>query len=120
MSSLPFAPHEFNLIDNALMPTSYNDRTIWGLYTYDECFDELWQCPVFQVQYEYGNKSTEIEYDCLTLDIILGVIGGFAGLIWQFFGLVTSNYEEFKKNTSLLKSFYSVDRDALDLDFVPE
>jgi hypothetical protein len=48
----------------------------------------------------------------------LGVIGGFAGLVWQFFGLITGDYEEFKKNVSLLKSFYTVDDNILDSNYV--
>jgi hypothetical protein len=50
--------------------------------------------------------------------MVLGVIGGFAGLVWQFFGLITADYEEFKKNVSLLKSFYTVDDNILDKNYV--
>jgi hypothetical protein len=46
------------------------------------------------------------------LDVILGVIGGLSGLIWQFSGLFIGDYEDFKKNVSLLKSFYTIDKNA--------
>jgi hypothetical protein len=49
--------------------------------------------------------------------MILGVIVGFAGLVWQFFGLITNDYEGFKKNVSLLKSFYTVDNNVLDHNY---
>ena len=112
MSSLPFETDiAFNLTaTNPISLTVENSRATWASKTLTECEDGiLWQCPVFQTQYELGNQKFKQEYDIQTLDMILGVIGGFAGLVWQFFGLITADYEEFKKNVSLLKSFYTVD-----------
>ena len=61
-----------------------------------------------------------IEYDILTLDIVLGIIGGLSGLIWQFSGLFMSDYEDFKKNMSILKSFYTIDKNTMDQNYVQE
>jgi hypothetical protein len=42
------------------------------------------------------------------------VIGGLSGLLWQATGLLWGDYEEFKKNVSLLKSFYTIDKNTTD------
>jgi len=60
------------------------------------------------------------EYTIMTLDVVLGIIGGLSGLVWQGFGLIMGGYEEFKKDVSLLKSFYTIDKRTYNEDWEPE
>jgi hypothetical protein len=89
-------------------------------YYYNECLSEgnYWACPLFEVSFQVDNSMVTVEYDIVTLDMILGIIGGLSGLIWQFNGLLIGDYEEFKKNMSLLKSFYTIDKNTTDINYV--
>jgi len=49
---------------------------------------------------------------------MLGIIGGFASLVWMTFGFLSSSYEDHKLNTSLLKMFYSTDKSVMKEDEV--
>ena len=40
---------------------------------------------------------------------MLGIIGGFSGLVWGVLGLLLGSYESFRQDVSLLESFYSAD-----------
>ena len=41
------------------------------------------------------------------MDIILGLIGGFIGLIWDLLDLSFGNYESFKYGTALISELYT-------------
>jgi hypothetical protein len=41
--------------------------------------------------------------------MILGIIGGFAGLVWSLLNLCIGSCQTFRLETHLLKSFYSAD-----------
>ena len=53
------------------------------------------------------SKHEHLEYRLDAFDQILGVIGGFAGLIWMTFSAVFGGYEEFKLKTDLLSKFFT-------------
>ena len=44
----------------------------------------------------------------MTLFSILGLIGGFIGLIWDISNWIFADYEEFSKDNSLISKFYTV------------
>ena len=41
-----------------------------------------------------------------SLDTVLGVVGGFVGLIWSSLNLVLGGYEAFKLENSLIGAIY--------------
>jgi hypothetical protein len=41
--------------------------------------------------------------------MLLGIIGGFAALVWQVFGLCSSPYEGYHQEEELLNQFYSTE-----------
>ena len=41
-----------------------------------------------------------------SLDLILGLVGGFTAIIWLLLGIIIGPYEEFKFNNSLIGSIY--------------
>jgi hypothetical protein len=41
---------------------------------------------------------------------MLGIIGGFSGLVWSIIGFFLGGYESFKQDISLLENFYSADK----------
>ena len=43
----------------------------------------------------------------MSLDIALGLIGGFVGLIWDLLGFFLGSYNEFKFRTALINEIYS-------------
>ena len=44
---------------------------------------------------------TETEWTVKSLDLVLGLIGGFVGLIWDSLGFVFGGYESFKLGEAL-------------------
>ena len=66
--------------------------------------------PVFQMTMPRSNRSVHIEYTVATLDLMLGIIGGFASLIWSVMSLCLGGYEEFWMQTSLLENFYTAQK----------
>jgi hypothetical protein len=44
-----------------------------------------------------SNDTTKIEYTIVTLDLQLGVIGGFYAILWGFFSFSLATFENFKK-----------------------
>jgi hypothetical protein len=48
---------------------------------------------------------------------LLGSISGFAGLVWLLFNLIFGSYEGFKKEMSMLKTFYTFDEGNKLVDF---
>ena len=48
-----------------------------------------------------------MQWTITTFDMILGIIGGFVGLLWDSLGFGLSNYESFKFNTAIIGEIYS-------------
>ena len=63
----------------------------------------------------------EITWSVNSLDIVLGLIGGFVGLIWDLLGYSLGGYESFKFSTALISEIYTTtDRSRMKPDSVPE
>ena len=54
-----------------------------------------------------NRKYTEIQWTITSLDIVMGLIGGFIGLIWDTLGLTLKGYESFKFSSSFIGEIYS-------------
>ena len=56
-----------------------------------------------------------------SIDILLGLIGGFVGLIWDLLGYTLGGYESFKFSTALISEIYSTtNHSRMKRDSVPE
>ena len=56
---------------------------------------------------EQSRKYSVSECNVLSIDIALGLIGGFVGLIWDLLGFFLGSYNEFKFRTALINEIYS-------------
>ena len=50
---------------------------------------------------------SETEWTVRSLDVVLGLIGGFVSLIWDSLGLLLGGYESFKFSEALTKHLYT-------------
>lgn len=75
---------------------------------------ELSNYPAFQFTFKQSNKITTVQYTVQTVDLMLGVIGGFAALVWSTAGVIIGSYQEFRMETSLLQYFYTTDPNVTD------
>ena len=53
-----------------------------------------------------SRKKNEVQWAINSLDLILGLVGGFTSVIWAILGLIIQPYEDFKFNNSLVGSIY--------------
>ena len=53
-----------------------------------------------------SREFTTIDWSINSLDLILGLVGGFTAMIWASLGFVIQPYEDFKFNNSLVGSIY--------------
>lgn len=53
-----------------------------------------------------STKQTQITWSIVSLDLILGLVGGITSIIWATLGLILAPYEEFRFNLSLAGSVY--------------
>ena len=60
------------------------------------------------------SQYREAEFVVDTFDMLLGTMSGFAALVWLLAALFFSDYEQFKMDTSYIKSFFSSENAALD------
>ena len=63
--------------------------------------------PLFSHVLEQSRVYRVTECNVLSLDIALGLIGGFVGLIWDLLGFFLGSYNEFKFRTALINQIYS-------------
>ena len=60
----------------------------------------------------------------MSLDLILGLVGGVTAIIWSTLGLAIAPYEDFKFQSSLIGSIYPVspqrDENEKKIDDLPE
>ena len=55
------------------------------------------------------NREYEtVEWTVQTFDILLALIGGFVGLIWDTIAFTVNGYESFKFGTNLISEIYSI------------
>ena len=58
------------------------------------------------MQIVQAREYTEVVWAIYSLDLILGLVGGFTGIIWMGLGLMIAPYEDFKFQASLIGSVY--------------
>lgn len=62
--------------------------------------------PYIEVIYSQSFVQHEVIWQVQSLDSVLGVVGGFVGLIWSTLNLVLGGYEAFKLENSLIGAIY--------------
>ena len=83
--------------------------------------EKLAIAPIFSQVLCQDRSYLETTWSVQSLDIVLGLIGGFVGLIWDLLGYSLGGYESFKFNTSLISEIYATtDRNRMKKDSVPE
>jgi hypothetical protein len=63
--------------------------------------------PAYELTLTNSAATQEVKYTVDSVDILLGVIGGFSGLIWSSMAFCVSGYESFREETTKLESFYT-------------
>ena len=81
-----------------------------------ECPNTGSEIPMFMIALTADFQKGVSDYTIDTLDMMIGTIGGFIGLVYMIFGVFISGYEDFKREISLVKSFYSTN----DEEFIDE
>jgi len=62
---------------------------------------------LFEQNLSQGRKFYHNEWTIVSLDIVLGLIGGFVGLVWSSLDLSLGSYESFKFKEALISEAYS-------------
>ena len=62
--------------------------------------------------YVQANEVYEEEWVIQSLDIVLGLVGGFTGLLWSVTAMIIGGYESFKFESSLIGALYSTSPEA--------
>ena len=63
--------------------------------------DDLYTCYFCQ-----SRQYMKTTYSIVSLDLILGLVGGVTSIIWTIFSILIGPYESFKFQTSLIGSVY--------------
>lgn len=66
------------------------------------------------INFGQSRQFTEIEVSVDSLDLILGLIGGYTAILWGVSGFFLANYEGFKRDNSLVGAVYSAAPDTKD------
>ena len=66
-----------------------------------------------KVMYVVEAETIEESYTLNTLDMALGIIGGFSALVWSIFGLSMADYQRFKMESSYIRKFFSIEPKAI-------
>ena len=53
-----------------------------------------------------ASEGYDIEWAIKSLDIILGLVGGFIGFLWALLSILIESFEVFKLETSLIRMIY--------------
>ena len=62
--------------------------------------------PVLMVDYFQSRKQMNSEWHVLSLDVVIGIIGGLWAVIWRTLNFVFAGYETFQLQTSLISGLY--------------
>ena len=60
----------------------------------------------FISQIVQARKQVQVTWSINSLDLILGLVGGFTSIIFSFLAMIIAPYEDFKFNNSLIGSVY--------------
>jgi hypothetical protein len=106
---VPFSPFStsYTQFDAAFSVGTYDlTRTMC-----EECTSESLNDLVLLVVGLYPtNNFKKVAYSVDTIDILIGNIGGFIGLVYMLWGSVISSFEDFRRDLSLVQSFYSYEK----------
>ena len=58
----------------------------------------------------------ETQWTIDSIDLILGFIGGMAGVIWAILAFMLGSYQNFAFENSMIQNFYSVGKYTTDED----
>ena len=61
---------------------------------------------VFVQAYQQSRVSDRYEWSVESLDIVLGLVGGFSGIVWSALGYLLMGYQNFKYENSLIGSIF--------------
>ena len=76
--------------------------------------------PVFTQILMQDRSYHDTTWSVNSIDIVLGLIGGFIGLIWDMLGYTIGGYQSFKFSTALISELYTTtDESRLTKDAVP-
>ena len=62
--------------------------------------------PIVVMNYYQARVQTTSRWSINSLDIVLGLVGGLAGLVWGTLSLVFGSYEAYRLQNSLIGSIY--------------
>jgi hypothetical protein len=108
-SSVPFSPFSTSY-------TQYDAAFSVGSYDLtrnkcDDCpADSLNDLLLLVVGLYPTNNLKKITYSVDTIDILIGNIGGFIGLVYMLWGSTIASFEDFRRDLSLVQSFYSYEK----------
>lgn len=69
--------------------------------------DDYSNTPVFLGITGQDRHYSETEWTVRSIDIVLGIIGGFIGLIWDLLGFSLGGYQSYKFNMAMMNETYS-------------
>ena len=77
---------------------------------------------IFSLSYQQSRVMNKYEWSRESLDIVLGLVGGFAGICWSTLSYLLASYQGFKYETSLISHIFPTSPgggDYGDADIVP-
>ena len=60
----------------------------------------------YTCSYTQSRKQVNQQWSINSLDIVLGLVGGLAGIVWGLMALVFGPYEAFKLENSMISAVY--------------
>ena len=103
--------YNFRYLDTSQIATPDLSQKFVDYKTLDSAiatFRDYTNTKVFYLRIVQAREYTEIIWSIQSIDLILGLVGGFVGVIWTGLALLVGPYEEFKFQTSLVGSVYPV------------
>ena len=68
------------------------------------------------VVFYQSRGTTEEQWSIMSLDLVMGLVGGLAGIMWATLDLIIGNYESFRYENSLIGSIYPTSPVIMDAD----
>jgi len=71
-----------------------------------EADNPLNDLPHYKIQYIQSRSQTTKEWSIVSLDMVLGLVGGLSGIIWAVLAMIFNSFESFKLENSMIGSIY--------------